>query len=187
MVPVRELGHKPCVRFCLDLLGALAAAQGQVERAGRLFGAADVVQEATQAFVPRFPALYALRERTLATLQSGPCAASVSAAWAHGRALSLEEAIAYALADDEPTISGAQAARQARTGPDARPLSPRELEVATLVARGLSNRDIATQLGITERTAGAHVEHILDKLGFSSRTQIGVWASEHRLVAAGPT
>jgi DNA-binding CsgD family transcriptional regulator/tetratricopeptide (TPR) repeat protein len=187
LVPVHELGHKPCVRFCLDLLGVLAAAQGQGERAGRLFGAADVVREATHAFVPRYPALYALRERTVATLQSGPSAPSFSVAWAEGRALSLEEAVAHALAEDESTVPGAAAARQARTVPDAGPLSPRELEVAALVARGLSNREIAAQLVITERTAGAHVEHILAKLGFASRTQIGIWASEHGLIASGPS
>jgi DNA-binding CsgD family transcriptional regulator len=59
------------------------------------------------------------------------------------------------------------------------PLSRREREVAALVARGLTNREIAAKLEITERTAGAHVEHILGKLGFSSRTQVAVWAAEH--------
>jgi DNA-binding NarL/FixJ family response regulator len=62
-----------------------------------------------------------------------------------------------------------------------RPLSPREREVAALVAGGLSNRQIAGRLLITERTAGAHVEHILGKLGFTSRTQIAIWAAEHGL------
>jgi DNA-binding CsgD family transcriptional regulator len=184
---VHELGHKPCVRFCLDLLGVLAAAQRQVERAGLLFGAADVVREATNAFVPRFPALYALRQRTVGRLQSGPGAASFSAAWAQGRALSLDEAVTYALADNEPSVPDATAARQAGTVTDPGPLSPRELEVAALVARGLSNREIATQLGITERTSGAHVEHILDKLDFASRTQIGVWAAEHVLLVSAPS
>jgi DNA-binding NarL/FixJ family response regulator len=44
--------------------------------------------------------------------------------------------------------------------------------VALLVAKGLSNRDIASQLVISQRTAEAHVEHILTKLGFNSRTQV---------------
>jgi DNA-binding CsgD family transcriptional regulator/tetratricopeptide (TPR) repeat protein len=60
-------------------------------------------------------------------------------------------------------------------------LTPRELEVATLVARGLTNRQIARALVVTERTVAAHVEHIFAKLGFSSRTQLGVWAAERRL------
>jgi DNA-binding CsgD family transcriptional regulator/tetratricopeptide (TPR) repeat protein len=180
LLPVHELGHKPCVRFCLDLLGVLVTAQGQVERAGRLFGAAEVVREATHAFVPRFPALYAMRERTVATLHSGP---GFSVAWAQGRSLSLQEAVADALADAEPARSLIVAARQAPTGMDAPPLSPREREVAALVAHGRTNREIAARLAITERTAGAHVEHILAKLGVASRTQIGIWAAQHGLVA----
>ncbi len=54
-------------------------------------------------------------------------------------------------------------------------LSARELEVAHLVADGLSNRQVAARLVISERTAGNHVQHILTKLGFSSRSQIIAW------------
>src|SRR5262245_35099596 len=59
--------------------------------------------------------------------------------------------------------------------------APRELEVVALVARGLTNRQIATALVITERTAATHDEHILAKLGLTSRVQIGVWAADHGL------
>ncbi len=48
-----------------------------------------------------------------------------------------------------------------------------------LLARGLTNRQIAGRLVVTERTVGAHIEHILDKLGFASRHQVGVWATEY--------
>lgn len=58
-------------------------------------------------------------------------------------------------------------------------LSARQLEVAGLVQQGLSNAEIAARLGISERTAEAHVEHIRNKLGFRSRSQIASWASEH--------
>ena len=51
-------------------------------------------------------------------------------------------------------------------------LTRREREVASLVAQGMSNKEIAAQLVISQRTAEAHVEHILNKLGFTSRTQI---------------
>ena len=57
------------------------------------------------------------------------------------------------------------------------PLSPREREVAGLVAQGLGNRAIAERLVISERTAQNHVQHILAKLGFTSRAQIAAWAS----------
>ncbi|GGL12829.1 ATP-binding protein [Nocardia jinanensis] len=58
------------------------------------------------------------------------------------------------------------------------PLTRREQEVATLVSRGLSNREIAGNLVIAQRTAETHVEHILTKLGFTSRVQIAAWIAE---------
>lgn len=58
-------------------------------------------------------------------------------------------------------------------------LSRREREVAALVARGRSNRQVADALVVGERTAEMHVGHILTKLGLTSRSQIAVWAVEH--------
>ncbi|HEY6682294.1 MAG TPA: AAA family ATPase [Propionibacteriaceae bacterium] len=55
-------------------------------------------------------------------------------------------------------------------------LSPREAEVARLVAKGLTNREIAERLVISDRTAENHVQHILTKLGFSTRSQIAAWS-----------
>lgn len=66
--------------------------------------------------------------------------------------------------------------------PDA--LTPREREIAALLTDGLSNQDIAKRLVISERTARTHVCNILAKLGFSSRTQVALWATEAGL---GPT
>ena len=60
-------------------------------------------------------------------------------------------------------------------------LSPRERQVAALVARGCTNREIASALVITERTAEAHVSNILGKLGFTTRAGIAVWAAAHGL------
>jgi DNA-binding CsgD family transcriptional regulator/tetratricopeptide (TPR) repeat protein len=57
------------------------------------------------------------------------------------------------------------------------PLSSRELEVARLVAEGLSNREIAGRLHLSERTAESHVKHICDKLGFNSRSQVAAWVA----------
>jgi DNA-binding CsgD family transcriptional regulator len=56
-------------------------------------------------------------------------------------------------------------------------LTSREIEVATLVAGGLTNRQIAERLVISERTAQNHVQHILTKLGFTSRSQIAAWTA----------
>jgi DNA-binding NarL/FixJ family response regulator len=59
-------------------------------------------------------------------------------------------------------------------------LSDREWEVAMLVARGLSNRQIAAELIVSERTVDTHVSHILRKLVLVSRAQIAAWAVQHR-------
>jgi non-specific serine/threonine protein kinase len=61
-------------------------------------------------------------------------------------------------------------------------LSPREYEVASLVASGCSNREIANMLVIAERTAENHVANIRGKLGFKSRSQVAAWAVQHGLL-----
>lgn len=57
-------------------------------------------------------------------------------------------------------------------------LTLREREVAGLVAQGLTNKEIAEQLVISERTAETHVEQIRNKLGFRSRAQIAGWVAQ---------
>ncbi len=64
-------------------------------------------------------------------------------------------------------------------------ISPRERDVAMLVAEGLTNAEIARRLAIVEGTVANHVEHILRKLGLRGRTQIAVWAVEHGLYRLG--
>lgn len=56
-------------------------------------------------------------------------------------------------------------------------LTGRELEVAALVSQGMTNKQIASRLHLSERTAESHIEHILNKLGFTSRAQVAVWAA----------
>jgi DNA-binding NarL/FixJ family response regulator len=63
------------------------------------------------------------------------------------------------------------------------PLTSRETEILRLVASGLKNREIATSLGISEATAQVHVKNILAKLGFSSRSQVAAWLTEHRTLS----
>jgi DNA-binding NarL/FixJ family response regulator len=58
-------------------------------------------------------------------------------------------------------------------------LTAREREIASLMANGLSNRDIAERLVISEGTVEVHVKHILDKLGFRSRAQVAGWFTGH--------
>ena len=61
-------------------------------------------------------------------------------------------------------------------------LTPREREVAGLVARGLTNREIAACLVVSKRTVDAHLEHILGKLGYNSRIQVAALASHEQAV-----
>ncbi|HSH60838.1 MAG TPA: LuxR C-terminal-related transcriptional regulator, partial [Acidimicrobiales bacterium] len=65
---------------------------------------------------------------------------------------------------------------QLGAGGRAAPLSRRQVEVATLVGEGLTNRQIAERLFISERTAQNHVQHILTKLGFATGSQIAAWS-----------
>ena len=69
--------------------------------------------------------------------------------------------------------------RRSRAAPS--PLSERELEVAQLIAEGLSNPAIAARLYLSRPTVASHVSHILTKLGFSSRSQIAAWVTAQHL------
>jgi non-specific serine/threonine protein kinase len=85
---------------------------------------------------------------------------------------------ALALLGSEPAVElgGSNVGRAARML-----LTAREREVAVLVARGLTNREIAAELVIAERTADTHVSNLLGKLGVKARAQIATWAVEHDL------
>jgi DNA-binding NarL/FixJ family response regulator len=92
----------------------------------------------------------------------------------------LDEIVADALSLAETSRADALAA-------DARasPLTRREREVAALIARGLTNRQIAEALFVSERTADTHVEHILAKLGVGSRAQVAAWVVGQSDASAG--
>jgi DNA-binding CsgD family transcriptional regulator/tetratricopeptide (TPR) repeat protein len=74
--------------------------------------------------------------------------------------------------------------RLVRHGPGG--LTAREQEVATLVAQGLTNRQIAARLVIAPRTADNHLQHVFDKLGVSTRAQVAAWAMQQGLITTGP-
>ncbi|HEY8446046.1 MAG TPA: alpha/beta fold hydrolase [Thermomicrobiales bacterium] len=85
-------------------------------------------------------------------------------------------------AHDIPTVAFPET--EASRPPEA--LSRREREIAILVARGLSNRQIAGELSISPATAERHVANILGKLGFHSRAQVAAWAVAHDMLRVGP-
>jgi len=65
---------------------------------------------------------------------------------------------------------------------DVQPLTTRELEVLRLIARGLTDREISTELGVSARTVGNHVQAILNKTGCTNRTAAAMWAAKMSLV-----
>jgi non-specific serine/threonine protein kinase len=89
--------------------------------------------------------------------------------WEIGRKIPVNEAIAYALGETEK-ISSAGATT----------LTRREKEIAQLVSRGLTNKQIAERLVVSVRTAESHVESVRNKLGFQRRAQIAAWFVENR-------
>jgi DNA-binding CsgD family transcriptional regulator/predicted negative regulator of RcsB-dependent stress response len=117
--------------------------------------------------------LYASQDRT------GEAGSAFDAARA------LVDTIATRISEDElrtgflegaASLFPAQRAGRRRADPNISPLTKRELEVARLLTQGLSNREIAATLFITEWTAATHIRNILAKLGLNSRTQIAAWA-----------
>jgi len=81
----------------------------------------------------------------------------------------------------------AQRMRDKRSGREpVEPLTDRERDVLRLVGQGMSNKEIAAALFITERTARTYVSNILGKLGLASRTQAALYAVEHKLTSASP-
>lgn len=162
---------------CIEDTARLAAAQGDWRRAATLLSAATRRRDET-ACVPSVPDRARLYADTDA-VRSNLAPEAFESAWAAGQAMTLEDASAFA------------AAR--RTAPPPMPdaatgstLTPREREIAGLVALGLSNRAIADRLVIAPGTVKIHVERILGKLGRTSRVQIATWAQSDRELAAGP-
>jgi len=116
--------------------------------------------------------------------------AAAAEAWRAGQALSLPEAVAVVLSTADPpppVVQGQDRATHPRPGPaPTMGLTSREQEVAALIARGLSNRQIGEALFITPGTAATHVAHILAKLNVTSRAQIAAWAATQGLLESRP-
>jgi DNA-binding NarL/FixJ family response regulator len=171
----RDGGDRPGLARGLEGCARLAAVTGLAARAVRLAGAAAGLREAVGAPLPP-PERVAL-DRHLAAARAALGARAAGAAWAEGQTLPPEQATAEAQAVLDAPEPGARAPAPVRAGP----LTPRECEVAALVARGLSNRAIAAELVITEATAERHLGNVFAKLGLTSRAQLAVWALEHGL------
>ncbi len=166
----RVLGNRRDLPAGLELV-AECLSRGDAERAAQLFGAADALRLSMRLPLP--PAERASYERGVASLRQTLGHDAFEAAWAAGRALGRDSAIDLSIAcAEKPSATRI-------------PLTRRELDVALLVNRGLSNKEIANDLSVSVRTAEAHVTHVLNKLGLHSRSQLAVWVVEHGLLRAG--
>jgi non-specific serine/threonine protein kinase len=170
----RELGNWAYVAYCLEGFAGLAGARGQGARAARLWGTVDALRISIGAPLPPEPRPY--YERSMAAARTLLGEAAWEAAFAEGRAMSAEEATEYALYEE---VAHA-AERPLAGGETSMTLTRREREVAVLVARGLSTRQIAQELVISERTVDKHVANLLKKLNLRSRNQVTARMAEHR-------
>ena len=181
-----SLGDRPCTQGAVAFAAMEAVEIGLPERATPLLGLLTRLWEEAGHRGTGIPGAEAAIERCRELLGH----AGFDAAWAEGHAMSWDEGVAHAVRLEEDLPGGplddATAVRPSGRATSARahaasPLTPREAEVARLLARGLSNKQIAADLVISERTVHAHVYRILGKLGFSSRSQVAAWAAANRL------
>jgi len=100
--------------------------------------------------------------------------------------MSFEAAVEYAFPKQIPVTPASHAPDQSSAVKRSSTLNARERDVAAMVVRGMSNRQIASDLHLSERTVENHVSKILRKLHLTSRTEIASWATEQRLIAPNP-
>ncbi|MDI9954232.1 protein kinase [Rhodococcus sp. IEGM 1305] len=154
---------------CLETLGSIAAEAHDARRAVILMAAADELGRTVGSPTVGFPQLLVSREESEQSAYGALGKSSMEAARREGRRLGFDAAIAYALGERLPDATSDTSVK----------LTKRERQVAELIAaEGLTNRAIAARLVISPRTAQGHVEHVLTKLGFTSRAQIAAWVVE---------
>ncbi|MGW5518822.1 protein kinase domain-containing protein [Nocardia africana] len=150
-----------------ETMAWVVGSEGSARRAAVLLGAAAALSQSTGNVAVQFPGLEVHHEDCVRTARHTLGGHAFDVAFREGATLDLAAAIAYTLGEQPPASAAGRA-----------DLTRREREVAALVAEGLTNRAIAARLSISRRTAEGHVEHILTKLGFSSRAQIASWITE---------
>jgi DNA-binding NarL/FixJ family response regulator len=168
----RQLAEPASLALVLDSFAVLASSTGKSVRALHLAGAAAALRERCE--IELLPTPRRTLEAALESARRG-LGRDAQDAWRAGRELPLPEAIAEAMAlAEEPPISSDCASRHG--------LSRREMEVVVLVGRGLTNRQIAEALIISEATVATHVLHIRTKLELRSRAQVAAWAATRGLL-----
>ena len=169
---IARVGHKLNIASGLEGLASMVALQGEPTWAARLWGAADALRDAMGA--PMATVEQPAYEQAVAAARLKLGEKVFAAAWAEGRTMSPEQA----LAAQRP--SPALPSTSPATYPGG--LTAREVEVLRLLARGLTDKQIAQQLVISRRTVNAHLTSIYGKLQLSSRSAATRYAFEHHLV-----
>ncbi|HSR85841.1 MAG TPA: tetratricopeptide repeat protein [Streptosporangiaceae bacterium] len=155
----------------LEAMARLALLEHNPQLAVQLGGAVSALR--AEAHLPPLPGA---RSQRFLDAAAGLGEHAVARLWQDGAGLTPAAAVRLALNE---TGGSDQGMTRARAGPDALAggLTAREHQVVGLLGAGLSNRDIAAKLYISPATAARHVANILAKLGFSSRSQVAVWAN----------
>jgi predicted ATPase/class 3 adenylate cyclase/DNA-binding CsgD family transcriptional regulator len=193
LVFARETGYRWAVAQSLIGAGALEVAAGHAASAVRLLSAAGALLQKIDYAIPAAELAY--MQRLIEGLRRTMPGRLFGEAWESGQRMVMEEAISHGerVLAGETALSSSTGSRKPAAARTPSPkqsvggLSPRERQVAALVAEGRTNRDIAETLGITEKTANTHLQNILNKLGFTSRAQIAAWAGARGLVKEFPT
>ncbi|MGI5291014.1 ATP-binding protein [Nonomuraea polychroma] len=172
----QSLGDLLGVGITIEALAWIAATQGLHERAAKLLGVLESVWSLVGAPLSGYGHLAGYHEECQARTREALGEAAFATAVRRGARLPYEEAVAYALAEDKP--GGPEPKEAPEPKGEQAQLTRREREIAQLVAQGMTNKEIAASLVIAQRTAEGHIEHILTKLGFNSRSQIAVWVGE---------
>jgi non-specific serine/threonine protein kinase len=174
--------------FQLHASAALAGSQGLAVRSAKLWGAAESLRETIGATLS--PVELRVHGPYIDAARQKLGEVTWEEAWAEGKAMTVEEAEEYALAEkEEPGWARPRRASAPKDVPaDGQPgegLTGRQWEVALLVARGLTNRQIASELAVAENTVANHVARIARKLNVTSRSRIAVWVTERELREVG--
>jgi predicted ATPase/DNA-binding CsgD family transcriptional regulator len=158
----------------LEVIAQILSSRDQGHRGAVLFGAlSNIWPDIGAAPLRDDVARHAQREQLARDLLGDE---AFAAAFERGRRMTIEEVVSFVL-DEHEAVPTAAEQPPVQVPAD---LSKRELEVAELVARGLSNKEIAQALVISPRTAEGHVTRLLDKLGFTSRARVAAWVAERR-------
>ena len=169
----QKLTDTACGISLLGLAG-VAVQGGESARAARLWGAAEALKESTGIAydAPFIRSQYGYK-RLLTTIRDRLGEAAFERARAEGKAMRQDQVVEYALSEEEAIRTPTPTPEEPPSSADQPTvLTPREVEIAVLVTQGLTNRQIAEELYVSERTVETHVRRILKKLGLHSRTQI---------------